>query len=265
LGAGYGYRLARQFRISQLPPSRADISRKAAAWTRLRRINGVDFTRSANLGADLRRPARRRPMSERNGGLSKGDFYRISRMLHGYLSAAAFLILLLFAVTGVLLNHPEWEWATRQTEQTFVEQLSPAELAAAKAAPEPPKALAEALSAKRRFIGGFSTGDVFDGQALIRMAGPKGSSEISVDLATGEASIRETRSATIALMNELHRGRDSGVVWRAVIDVSAIVIALLSIIGYVLFFSLRFRVKTALVLTGLSLVGMIATVVWLVP
>jgi hypothetical protein len=39
----------------------------------------------------------------------------------------------------------------------------------------------------------------------------------------------------------------------------------LSLIGYVLFFSLRFRLKTNLILTGLSLACPVGVAIWLVP
>ena len=45
------------------------------------------------------------------------DFYRHSRYVHGWLSAFAFLTLLFFSVTGLLLNHPEW-FEPAKTEQT---------------------------------------------------------------------------------------------------------------------------------------------------
>jgi hypothetical protein len=38
-----------------------------------------------------------------------------------------------------------------------------------------------------------------------------------------------------------------------------------SLIRYVLFFSLRFRLKTSLILTGLSLAGLAGVAIWLVP
>ena len=49
---------------------------------------------------DARRP---RPMPP-----WKIEFYRQSRLWHGYLSAFAFIALIFFSVTGLLLNHPEW-------------------------------------------------------------------------------------------------------------------------------------------------------------
>ena len=45
------------------------------------------------------------------------DFYRHARYVHGWLSAFAFIVLLFFSATGLLLNHPEWFSASNQ-EQT---------------------------------------------------------------------------------------------------------------------------------------------------
>src|SRR5690242_20539981 len=38
----------------------------------------------------------------------KISFYRQCRLWHGWLSAFAFLALMFFSATGLLLNHPEW-------------------------------------------------------------------------------------------------------------------------------------------------------------
>jgi hypothetical protein len=54
-------------------------------------------------------------------------------------------------------------------------------------------------------------------------------------------------------MGDLHRGKNASVPWRAVIDLSAILVLALSLTSYVLFFSLRFRPKTSLILTAISL------------
>jgi hypothetical protein len=62
-------------------------------------------------------------------------------------------------------------------------------------------------------------------------------------------------------MNDLHRGKNAGAVWRAAIDVAAVLLIALSLIGYVLFFSLRFRLGASLLLTASSLAAM-AGLVW---
>ena len=87
----------------------------------------------------------------------------------------------------------------------------------------------------------------------------------SFDLSTGQAEVIVKRAKLVDTLNELHRGKNAGAAWKAIIDISAIVIIALSVIGYVLFFSLRFRLRTSLILTGLSLAGLVAVVMLFTP
>ena len=102
-------------------------------------------------------------------------------------------------------------------------------------------------------------------EALIRFEGPKGSTDIDVDLASGKADVKVSRANLTAIIQDLHRGKNSGAPWRFVIDASAYLVIALSLIGYVLFFSLRFRLKTSLILTAVSLAVLAAIGIWLVP
>jgi hypothetical protein len=196
----------------------------------------------------------------------KAEIYRQSRNWHGYLSAFAFLALIFFAVTGLFLNHPEWfEAKGEQPTRDRTVQLAPADLAAAKAAKDPARALTELVRRQTPLIGAFQSGEVIDEEAMIRLEGPKGSSDLVVDLASGKAEVTVKTARLIDTLNELHRGKNSSGAWKAVIDISAILILALSIIGYVLFFTLRFRLKTSLILTVVSLGAMLAVVVFLTP
>lgn len=207
--------------------------------------------------------AKRRPP---RGGSLKGELYRQSRLWHGYLSAFAFIALIFFALTGITLNHPEWftaEAGGSKREMTVT--LDPTALAAAKAAEDPARALAEAIDRRSDLRGGFRSGEIFDGEALIRLEGVTGSSDIVVDLETGRAEVTVARADLITTLNELHRGKNAGAAWKWVIDVTGGVVLVLSIIGYVLFFSLRFRLRTSLILTGASLAAMLLVFVALTP
>ncbi|MBU1377581.1 MAG: PepSY-associated TM helix domain-containing protein [Alphaproteobacteria bacterium] len=196
----------------------------------------------------------------------KVEIYKQSRAWHGYLSAFAFMALIFFSITGLLLNHPEWMTTTKEqpSKETAV-TLAAAELATAKAAKDPSKALAQAVGAKTPLIGAYQSGEVIDEEAMLRLEGPKGSSDVVVDLATGKAEVTVKRARLIDTINELHRGKNASLAWKTVIDASAIIIILLSVIGYVLFFSLRFRLRTSLILTGVSLAGLIGIVVFFTP
>jgi uncharacterized protein len=200
----------------------------------------------------------REPRTDRSpaGGSLKGAFYRQCRLWHAYLSAFAFIALMFFSATGILLNHPDW-FADEKAPETTTIRLAPEQVKTAKSAADVPRALLEMIEARSSLRGAFSSGDVENGVATIRLQGVKGASDIVVDLASGAAEISVQRSGVVAMLNELHRGAKSGQVWRALIDIAAGLILIMSLIGYVLFFSLRFRLRTSLILTGISLAGML--------
>lgn len=87
------------------------------------------------------------------------------------------------------------------------------------------------------------------------MDGPKGASTIDLNLSTGVAVVTTDRAATMLMIQDLCRGKNVGAAWRWVIDLSAYLILALSIIGYVLFFSL----------TAGSLVVLVGIVVLFIP
>jgi hypothetical protein len=213
----------------------------------------------------LNAPVRDKAANGAAGGFDKGAFFRLSRMLHAYLSAFAFLALFFFSVTGILLNHPEWFETYRPAEQKVAFVLAPADLAAAKASPDRGRALAAAAARHASLPGAYASADIDGREALIRLEGPKGSSDLTIDLSTGKADGRVTRPNMMALIQDLHRGKNSGAAWRWVIDLSAWLVIALSLIGYVLFFSLRFRLKTSLILTAVSLAVLIGVAWMFVP
>jgi hypothetical protein len=59
------------------------------------------------------------------------------------------------------------------------------------------------------------------------------------------------------MLNELHRAERAGNSWRLVVDVIAIVLIVLSLVGYLIFLSIRgARLRTAILLTVGSVLGM---------
>jgi hypothetical protein len=207
----------------------------------------------------------REKASKSAAAFDKGAFFRLSRMLHAYLSAFAFLALFFFSVTGILLNHPEWFESYQPAEHKVAFALAPAELTAAKASQDRGRALAAAAARHASLPGAYASADIDGPQALVRMEGPKGAADLTIDLATGKSEGRVTRPNLMAIIQDLHRGKNSGVAWRWVIDLSAWLVLALSLIGYVLFFSLRFRLKTSLILTAVSLAVLVGIAWVLVP
>ena len=218
------------------------------------------MTKAERIRSAAAKPAKGSPPQ----GFDKGAFYRLCRMLHAYLSAFAFLALMFFSVTGLLIDHPEWLQGRGQ--ETDLKLTVPAAvLAEAAKAKDPNAALAGAVARMTPLVGAYKSGEAEDGTANLRFQGVKGASTILVDMKTGQADVTIERSTALTVIGDLHRGKNASVPWRAVIDISAILVLALSVIGYVLFFSLRFRLRTSLILTGVSLGALVAIFVWLTP
>jgi hypothetical protein len=197
------------------------------------------------------------PPRPRPGRPSAGSLYRLARMLHAYLSAFAFLALIFFSLTGLTLNHPDWLAGRRQPEETREVALAPAAVAAALKADDPARALAAAVERAHPVPGAYASGEVLDGEALLRFEGPTGTTDVTVTTATGRAELATRRAGLVATLNDLHKGKAAGAAWKLVIDLSAVLFILLSLIGYVIFFSMRFRLPLSLILTGVSLVALV--------
>jgi hypothetical protein len=67
----------------------------------------------------------------------------------------------------------------------------------------------------------------------------------------------------VALLNDLHKGRDSGKAWGVVIDLSAVLMVLVSLSGLILVFYLQKRLFSGLVTLGAgAAVCCLAYLVW---
>jgi len=218
---------------------------------------------------DARTEFKRPPAAKKRsngGGSLKGEVFRQSRIWHGYLSAFAFIALIFFSITGLLLNHPAWFEGKEDTpSKDHVLTLAAADLARARAAADPGPILAKAVGAQVDLIGGYKSAEVLDDEVLLSFESVKGRSDVTVNLETGAAEAAVQRSDAVTVLNELHRGKNSGKAWGLVIDATAILVLVLSLIGYVLFFSLRFRLRTSLILTGVSLGALVTVFIFLIP
>ncbi|MEM9159029.1 MAG: PepSY-associated TM helix domain-containing protein [Verrucomicrobiota bacterium] len=187
-------------------------------------------------------------------------------MLHAYLSAFAFFILMFFSLSGLLLNHPEW-FAREGGEGELLEVELPAEaLDELSQKLDEGAGLALYLQKELSLVGAFQSAEIFPGEeAFLRFGGAKGSSDVTVDLATGFVEYEIEKSGMVELMHNLHRGKESGAAWKGLIDVSAILILLMSLFGFFLMFFIRIRFAKSMILLGTSAVSIAAIYFLFVP
>ena len=154
-----------------------------------------------------------------------------------WISAALSLIgLLLFAVTGVTLNHAAQISARPVTvEQTgtlpvpLLARL--AEFPAETTDPVPDSVARWASETFSVQIAGRPT-ETTPEEIYVALTEPGGDGWLTIDRTTGEALRERTTRGWVAYINDLHKGRNTGVVWYWFIDVFAAACIVFAVTGF---------------------------------
>jgi uncharacterized protein len=187
------------------------------------------------------------------------DFYRHARYVHGWLSAFAFIVLVFFSLTGLFLNHPEW-FEPAKDEHTVKIELPENVLQSLQKQENPSNDLMAYIRQKESIVGRYQSSEVLDGEVMIRLESPAGSTDIWALMDTGEVEITQKPATAVSMISDLHRGKNAGTAWSWLIDISAIIILALSLAGYILFLSIKSRLVQHLLLTAASLAVLIALI-----
>lgn len=97
----------------------------------------------------------------------------------------------------------------------------------------------EQLRAAHQIRGTVSEFRVDDRECVIMFKGPGYAADAYIDRESGTYQMTETVMGAVAVINDLHKGRDTGPVWSLVIDISALLMVFVSITGMVLIFYLK--------------------------
>ena len=99
-------------------------------------------------------------------------------------------------------------------------------------------------------------------ECSVSFKGPGTFADALIDRATGRYTLRVSRRGWVAVVNDLHKGRDSGPGWSWLIDVSAVLMGVISLTGLGLLFFLKLRRGPGLVvgLVGLVVVAVVYAV-----
>jgi uncharacterized protein len=194
---------------------------------------------------------------------------KLALWLHIYVSMFGLAAVLFFSVTGITLNHPDWFFGGAERQQQTEGQLdvkwlhvgTPATAAVdgseSSAEPDRSKEVAklevvEHLRKTHSVRGALVDFRVDENECTVSFKGPAYAADAFIDRESGHYNLTETSHGFVAVLNDLHKGRDTGRVWSVVIDVSAVVLTVISLTGLVLIFFLKLRRGPGLVV---SLVG----------
>lgn len=165
------------------------------------------------------------------------------KQLHSWhwISAAVSLVgMILFAVTGITLNHA----ASIPGNPVTVEQTAtlPAPLLARLAGfpqettdPVPDAVARWASEALQVEIAGKPT-ETTPEEVYVALAMPGGDGWVTIDRSNGAALHEKTTRGWIAYLNDLHKGRNAGSVWFWFIDVFAVACTIFALTGLGLMF-----------------------------
>jgi hypothetical protein len=174
------------------------------------------------------------------------------RWLHIYLSMVSFAIVFFFAVTGLTLNHADMfqgqihaitekgkmnaAW-TNATDTNKIDKLHIVEYLRE----------THAIRAPLRDLW------IDDSQIRVSFEGPGFAAGALINRDNGAYDFTRTSAGFVGFINDLHKGRDTGKVWPVVIDVSAVLLTLVSLTGMVLLLYLKKKRLSGLLVAALGL------------
>lgn len=193
--------------------------------------------------------AERRESDQRTARPRRRNGQRLARLAHSWLSMATMLVVLFFALTGLLLHHQEWTFQIAPSTTQSSGELPTGSVVNGTANFLD---ISEYLRANQGASGQVSdygtTGDL----GRISYAGPGYAANVTFDLTTGSYTMTTTRYGLVSYFSDLHRGTNTSGIWGWVIDVAAVGLALVALTGVVLQLLIRKKRTTALVLLGVG-------------
>jgi hypothetical protein len=158
------------------------------------------------------------------------------RQWHWISSALCLAGMLLFAVTGITLNHAAQIEARPQVSQHQAQlpQALQAQLRAAPPAQGLPSALRDWLEAELQLSLAGREAEWSDGELYIALPRPGGDAWLSLALDSGSLEYESTDRGWIAYLNDLHKGRHTGSAWSWFIDLFAVACIVFSLSGLLL-------------------------------
>lgn len=156
----------------------------------------------------------------------------LARWLHIYISMLSCVLVLFFAITGLTLNHADWFGST--PNQSDIKGQCPVGWVNVDDTRIARLEIVEHLRKQHGVKGAMSEFRIEEDQCAVSFKGPGYSADAFISRANGDYDLTEMRMGLVAIINDLHKGRDTGPAWSWFIDVSSVLLALVSLTGLLL-------------------------------
>lgn len=185
---------------------------------------------------------------------------------HWVSSAISLIGLLLFAFTGITLNHAgEIEGAPQTVQKSATLPPALRTSIAPDDAPDARKPLPAPVAAwveKEIGLPGAGEAEWSADEIYLARPTPGGDGWVAIDRASGAVTSESTSRGWISYLNDLHKGRNAGAVWKWFIDIFSIACFLFALTGLLLLqLHARKRPSTwPLVAAGLAIPAILAII-----
>ena len=177
------------------------------------------------------------------------------RWIHVYTSMISLLVVLFFGLTGITLNHPNWTFGASATKDTHTGTLP---------AGWYDSGTVDFLNVSEYVRNNYDVkGAVADYTSSstagsISFKAPGYAADLLFDVPSGAFTLTIEQQGFVAVMNDIHKGRDTDASWGWVIDVSGGFLVVVAVTGLGIQIFQKKRRRSSLIIAG------VATVVTLV-
>lgn len=187
----------------------------------------------------------------------RGYWLRTLHQWHWISAALCMFGMLLFSITGITLNHASTIEA--KPTVTHIEEVLPAEILASLNANQAndaplPASLLGWLSATHAIDARGKKPEWSEDEVYVSMPGPGEDAWFSVQRADGAFEFERTDRGTLAWLNDLHKGRNSGPAWSWFIDLFAAACIVFTLTGLFLLYLHSKQRRMTWPIVGLGLV-----------
>jgi uncharacterized protein len=193
-------------------------------------LNSVPASNQESLPARVRKPS------------AKTQTHKWSRIVHVYTSMISLFLVAFFSVTGITLNHPDWTIGSPSRQ--VIKGTLPKSW-------KPGTAVdwlvtAESLRAKHSLRGAVDNHTESETSDSISFKAPGYAADAFINPDDGTYELTIDQPGVLAVLNDLHKGRDANTNWKWLIDVIGVLLVVISMTGLLLQFFLRKRRRSAL-------------------
>ncbi|UUO22892.1 peptidase [Colwellia sp. M166] len=187
----------------------------------------------------------------------------LARLIHVYVSMALLTLLLFFSVTGITLNHPEW-FSSHQAQvvesELTIDTIAELALSDGQVTSEQQQVITSEIEQAFAVSLQNTKPELMSGELFYSIKQAGKSASIAVDLETGEAFFEQTHYGWWAVLNDLHKGRNTSNFWGWIIDFSSVLFIVFAITGFILAMPQKRFHRTLIVSVSSTLLAIITII-----